>query len=327
MATDRRGCRECQIIGRRGELCGWIKCCCRRGGSGDSFDFATGADGIAVSPWTAESYKVLDGRLPVVLLGTGLTMVDALIGLDSAGYHGPVIAVSRRGLVPRPHAPGAALTIAVQDIPVAAPISRQAAWLRALARQPSFNWRDLVDGVRPHVPTLWRAMSLQEQNRFLRHARPWWDVHRHRLAPEIGNWLRDMQRNGRLRVLAGALCSATPLPDGGFQLEVRRRSQSNERLVAARLIDCRGFTTAPLESANPVIQHLLQAGLAAPHPNGLGLRTSDDGFITGPEGRVTPWLRALGPVRRADLWESTAIPEIRAQAVRMAAEIATSFPK
>jgi uncharacterized NAD(P)/FAD-binding protein YdhS len=61
---------------------------------------------------------------------------------------------------------------------------------------------------------------------------------------------------------------------------------------------------------------LLDAGLAAPGPLGLGLATD-------PDGRCSEGVYALGALRRGELWETTAVPEIRVQADAIAATIAT----
>ena len=55
-----------------------------------------------------------------------------------------------------------------------------------------------------------------------------------------------------------------------------------------------------------------------PHPLALGLDTAADGAVRDARGRASETLFALGPLRRGELWESTAVPEIRAQAHALA---------
>jgi fatty acid desaturase len=59
------------------------------------------------------------------------------------------------------------------------------------------------DGLRPHLPALWNRLPPEEKSRFLRHVRPYWDVHRHRMAPEIARRIADLQQSGHLSILAG----------------------------------------------------------------------------------------------------------------------------
>ena len=79
-------------------------------GSHHSADFgilATGHDarsktsGCYVDAWTAPSDAGVDPGAKVLIVGTGLTMVDYVLSLDACGHTGPIIAMSRRGLLPR----------------------------------------------------------------------------------------------------------------------------------------------------------------------------------------------------------------------------------
>ena len=67
------------------------------------------------------------------------------------------------------------------------------------------GWREAIDGLRPSVQSLWRDASLAERQRFLRHLRPWWDIHRHRIAPEVATAVDRLVAEGRLSFLAGRI--------------------------------------------------------------------------------------------------------------------------
>src|SRR5262249_5437771 len=143
--------------------------------------------------------------------GTGLTMVDLVLSLDSAGHRGRTVALSRRGLVPRSHADFEPAPVEREEIPEGkvCPLWR---WLRQ--RSAQVGWRAAIDSLRPHSHLVWQSLDDEQQRRFLRHARPWWDVHRHRIAPEVARTIHRLIAEDRLQVIAGRIVSARSSEDG-----------------------------------------------------------------------------------------------------------------
>ncbi|HXZ15314.1 MAG TPA: FAD/NAD(P)-binding protein, partial [Roseiarcus sp.] len=160
----------------------------------------------AEQPWTPGSLEGLPQDASILVIGSGLTMVDMLLSLDRRGHRGPVVAVSRRGLLPSAHRLTAAHNFRSDEIPFGADLSKLLAWLRLRSAELTANgadWRSAVDALRPYTQRLWREMTLDQRRRFLRHARVYWEVHRHRMAPEIEQALGKLSRDGRLTVIAG----------------------------------------------------------------------------------------------------------------------------
>lgn len=273
-------------------------------------------------PWTAPA--PIDPGDTVAILGTGLSMVDHVLTLLNAGHSGPILALSRRGLLPRDHAPTRPLTLRLEDLPLGATASATLRWMRGLARlaeAPGGTWRDAVDGIRPHVRRLWRSLPQAERARFLRHAAPWWDVHRHRIPPASARRLTEALASGQLTILRGAHVAASPA-GGAIDLTWRPyRQREPQVLRVARVIDCRGLRGDPAATASPVIRDLLGRGAARVDPLRLGLDTDSDGRLKRQDGSTAWRIRAIGPVTRAAFWEITAIPDIREQAARMAADL------
>ena len=256
----------------------------------------------------------------VVVLGTGLTMVDQFQQLQSAGHRGRVTAVSRRGLLPQVHAPRHGTP---PDGAVIAMLAAQPS-LRALARtlrrqlQSAPDWRDVLDALRPHHRAIWMRLSPRERRAFLRHLRPWWDTHRHRLAPEVGALLDGAKASGRLRVVAAAVESIEP-NDDAIAVELRhRRSGSHEVLQAALVLRATGFELAVRPGCDPLLDALLAAGLVAPDPHGLGLQVDAHCRALDARGRPVDGLHVLGPMLAGQHWEATAVPDIRIDAATIA---------
>jgi uncharacterized NAD(P)/FAD-binding protein YdhS len=171
--------------------------------------------------------------------------------------------------------------------------------------------RAVLDTLRSELGALWRGLTHAEQRRFLRHLRPWFDSVRHRLPPEVGARVAALEAEGRLVRHAGRVASVAER-DGRVVVRYRPRGA---RALAELAVDVAIPTTGPVmdvrELDDALVRSLLASGNARPGPHGLGFATADDGAVRGPlEDRL--W--TLGGLRRGDLWESTAIPEIRAQA-------------
>jgi uncharacterized NAD(P)/FAD-binding protein YdhS len=185
----------------------------------------------------------------------------------------------------------------------------------------SGDWRSLFDSLRPEIQANWQGMDLEERRRFLRHLRPWWDVHRHRLAPILADRLEGW-RAGRLRIEAGRLMAVIER-GGGLEAHWRPRgARTLRREEIAWVINGSGPEGDPRESRSPLIQSLLAAGLARADPLGLGMDTAEDGRLIGADGVAHPRLFAIGPVARGALWEITAVPDIRIAARRLGRHLA-----
>lgn len=272
-------------------------------------------------PWAAGALDAVGPDEDVFLVGTGLTAVDVLLGLESRGWRGRVAAVSRRGLLPRTHGP--ASTEREASVPDGRLSQRLAAVRRRAATRP---WTEVMDELRPHGQALWLDASPTERRRFLRHLRPWWDVHRHRMAPEIGAAVDGWRDEERLAVAAGRLVSVHG-DDGGLSVTWRPRGQEAAvETRAGRLINCTGPQGDLSRAGEPLLDELLGAGAARTDPLRLGLDVDAEGRLMTSDGRVQTRVYAMGPLLRGLLWESVAVPEIRVQADRLAERLSVGRP-
>jgi uncharacterized NAD(P)/FAD-binding protein YdhS len=186
-------------------------------------------------------------------------------------------------------------------------------WLRK--RSAEVGWRAAVDSLRPFSHPLWQGLSEVEQRRFLRHARPWWDVHRHRIAPEVADIVARMIADGQLQVVAGRV-EAARKTDGGIEVTYRRRGARQSRSETfAYAFNCTGPLHSIARSKDPVLRSLLDAGQVKPDRLGIGLDVTDD-------CRAGARLWAMGPLTKGRYWEIIAVPDIREQAAEVAGDIA-----
>ena len=274
---------------------------------------------FAADPWgpagRAAIATAVAGNGDVLAVGSGLSMIDVALSLDAAGHTGKLVAVSRRGQVPRVHLE------TMSDVPSsdAAPsgsLRDLFRWVRA--RTGEIEWRDAVDSVRPRTHVLWQSLSLDDQRRFMRHARPWWDVHRHRIAPKAGEIVAAMIAEGRMEVLGGRVQSLVEA-DGGLVAVIRQRGAAAND-AARRFavgINCTGPLHAITHTRDAVLRSLLDAGLAEPDALGIGLKVDDGVRVIGADR-----LWAMGSLGKARYWEIIAVPDIRVQAAEVADAIA-----
>ncbi|WP_435169082.1 FAD/NAD(P)-binding protein [Falsirhodobacter sp. 1013] len=269
------------------------------------------------SAWSFQGAVDPDGR--VVIIGSGLSMVDQTLSLLNAGHRGEIVSISRHGLLPLAHGEVLPHPVPVEP-PLGAEISALLHWGRALATEAEArggSWRDAVDSIRPHVHRIWRDMSLTQRRRFLRHAAPWWGVHRHRIPPASWDTLRDALIREQLVIRRGTFERAER-STGQRLAHVHHRDGTTARIPAARIIDCRGILRDLEAHGSPLIRDLLARGTARIDPLRIGLDVALDARLIDRDGRPVDRILALGPVSRAAFWEITAIPDIREQAARLA---------
>lgn len=283
-------------------------------------------DGIpAVQPWAEDALHNLSADLPVLLIGTGLTMVDMALSLDRLGHRGKITALSARGLLSQVHRPVQPVVVPAPDIPIGTELSELISWVRKLCTSVTDqggDWRSVIDALRPHTQRIWRAMSVLQKQRFVRHARAHWDVHRHRLAPEVQTQLSGLRAAGRLEIVAGRIADAEKR-NGAVTVKMVRRGQSeSETRNFARVVDCAGQIHDPRQSTNPLIRSLLARGAARPDPLNIGLDIDEQYSLIDASSRRSNRVRAIGPLTRAAFWECIAIPDIRIQCAELTALIA-----
>ncbi len=251
-------------------------------------------------------------------------MADVVIHLQDQGHAGPIEVVSRRGLQPNVHARTEfwPAFIDPQRPPATAlALLRLVRWEAAAARREGVDWRAVIDSLRPNLIPLWRTLPLSEQKRALRHIRPYWDTHRHRIAPEIDDRLHTVRRQGRLRFLAGSLVAARTTR-AALEIDIRQRGSGEiETLCADWLVNCTGPTTDYERINDPLLRALLYKGLAKPDELGLGLEVTGDCKVIRASGEPHGRVFATGPLTRGAFWEMLAVPELRLQAPEVARRI------
>jgi uncharacterized NAD(P)/FAD-binding protein YdhS len=265
-------------------------------------------------PWAPEALHGVRAARRVAILGSGLSAVDVALSITAANPAAEVSAISRHGWLPRAHLPGRPPAPRALALSAGCSLEQIVATVtRAAAAEPD-AWRAVVDGLRPSTTALWQGLTPAERVRFERELRPYWEIHRHRLAPTSAERIRELSADGRLAVHSGGVGSVRAGVGGRVCVEL----SDGGRLDADVVVNATGPLRTVGACSNPLLRRLLASGRARPDELGVGIATSPDGALLDFQGAVSRRCFTLGPPRRGELLESTAIPEIRQQAAALA---------
>ncbi|MBD2213225.1 FAD/NAD(P)-binding protein [Nostoc linckia FACHB-104] len=278
--------------------------------------------------WSTDAISNLRPDDSILLVGTGLTMVDAVVALNQQGFRGKIHAVSRHGLTPQSHQ----ATIYYPEYLDLQTAPKTARGLLRLVRREiktaaiyGYDWRAVIDAMRPLSQQLWQTLPLAEQQRFLRHVKAYWEVYRHRIAGEIAELLDSTLQSGQLNYYGGRIQSCQEV-DNAIEVKIcERRTQAEIVLQVNRIVNCTGSNCNYKRLENLLVTSLQAQGLIRPHALSIGIDTAANGAVINAQGKVSDILYTLGTPRKGDLWETTAVPEIRSQAAALAQELLKSL--
>ena len=266
----------------------------------------------------------------VLLVGSGLTMVDAALRLAALRPRVRNIHVlSRHGWIPEAQ-PSTPLPAIKPDVVGALEAARGSTRqlvrafraLTASVDSAGGDWREVLAIARGQLSAQWRALDPAQRARFLRHVRPSWEVNRHRVPAGPLSAVRSLARNGVLDVHAGRLEEANELDDA-IEVIWRPRGATRTRAwLVDRIVNCTGPECRAARVADPLVQSLLSSGIIRPDPHSLGIDIADDGRPIAREGIPVDRLYYLGPWLRARDWEATAVPELREHSAALARSLA-----
>ena len=274
-------------------------------------------DRVVDDPWGDRARAAIADTVArqddVLIVGTSLTMIDVALSLHFAGHRGRILALSRRGKIPLGQEMERAPAFEPKELPHPK-IRSIARWLRSNAKK--VGWRAAVDSLRPHSHHLWQALPLSEKRLFLRFGRPWWDIHRHRIAPAVATKVEELLESGQLEVAAGQLVDVR---DVGNCVDIRYRRRGHVEVEPARrfgyIFNCTGPLGDISRTRDPLLRQLLDSGDAKPDELFIGLAVDA-------QSRVSERLWALGTLTKGRYWEMIAVPDIRDQAAAVAEDIA-----
>ncbi|SDE49811.1 Uncharacterized NAD(P)/FAD-binding protein YdhS [Belnapia rosea] len=283
---------------------------------------------IVLNPWAEGALAAVRATDDVLILGTGLTMADIVASLELRGHRGRITAVSRRGLLSRPHErPISGAWGEFAEAPSQSALDllrrvRAAVITAAAAGQP---WQAVIRALVRDARVVWAALPEEERLRLLRHLRPYWDVHRYRAAPPAERAVHSAREDGRLEVLAASLIDISSA-EGRIDVALRPRGMSMLHRIRRR-VDAVVLAIGPAHRAavasNPALASLAAVGLLHRDPYALGVHVDRLSRVLNSEGQPDDTLLAVGPLARGTFGELVGLPHVTEHAAAVAGHVAS----
>jgi uncharacterized NAD(P)/FAD-binding protein YdhS len=300
---------------------------------------ATGNQGSAFSSslWASHTRPARDPEAiakvqkdqSVLIIGSGLTMIDTVLDLDRRGDATVIHTISRNGLLPQPYAPASKLELPDLDHLPDSNLRKALRLFRNAVREHEKNggdWRDIFHAIRPSTPSLWQELSPKDKVKFLRLLSPFWEVHRHQCPPETLDRVKALIASGKLVQHRGTIVTVEKSGTGvRMGLAARNRNAATRWIQADHVFDATGPARDIDTIRQPLIQNVLRRGFLKPDAHRLGAETAADYRAIGRDNKPSRWLFVVGPMLRARYYEATAVSELRLHAATLAARIEQSL--
>lgn len=288
-----------------------------------------GHPGLIANPWQNGALAQVAPDDRVAIIGSGLTMSDVVASLHRQQHRGEITAFSRRGQLPRANLSGSDESYTL-DYSQPQPASARG-WLHRVRQEVkqaaalNLPWQLVLDDIRRNGQRIWQSLSLHEQQRFLHHLRPWWDVHRYRIAPQVSQILNQQQASGQLSLLAARLMGAEAVGNN-LQLTLRRRGAQSEIRVVEKVIVTTGPAHNALLKSNALLRQLHGDGVIQPDPLALGIQVNALSQTLNAQGDANPHLYVAGPAARGRFGELMGLPQVAEHAESVARQLLSTTP-
>lgn len=273
-------------------------------------------------PWDPAMYDAIPDGSSVFVIGTGLSMVDVAVHFYRTGRKGKLYALSTRGLLPARHELGHTYPAFHDEVLGTKNVSELVKTVRRhaqLANQDSSDWRAVIDSLRPVTQSVWLSLPLKQQRQFMQHVSRYWNVARHRMPPEAAEIINEMQASGRLDIYRGRLKT---IEHDGDEFEITFLNDGRLQTVTAdALVNCIGSESNYQKIDSPLVRSLIERGYLETDALSQGVNATPDGRLIARSDVDAPEIFTLGTALKGILLESTAIPEIRAQAAELASRL------
>lgn len=270
------------------------------------------------SPWREGVFESIGDEDAVLIIGTGLSMVDVVLKLAYSDHAGKIQAISTRGLLPAVHKLGHTYDSFADEL---RPMSRITDILKSVRRHikkaesQGSDWRAVIDSLRPVTQEVWLNLPISEKRYFMQHLSRYWNVARHRMPAEAADVLERLQSEGRLEILKGRLQKITA--NEKFHVEFRSNA-AEQRLDTDAIINCIASESNFAKLDSKLVENLFGRGYIRSDALNFGIDALPNGSVVGQNGARSEVIYTLGTALKGTLWETTAIPEIRTQARQLA---------
>lgn len=273
------------------------------------------------NPWKKNAVEGLNDKDKILIIGTGLTMVDNVLSLLDNGFKGKIYSLSTNGFFPLSHKKRKPYTGILDElhppysIPVLYNLFRK--HIKYVLSQ-GITGEAVVDAIRPKTQEIWMSLSLDDKIRFMSHIRHLWGVARHRLPKEVYDKMQELISSGSLEILGGRIQDIEESNSNIKVIYKDKRTQTIKELFVNRVINCTGPKTDINKINDELVKNLIKRGLITADELKLGINALPDGTIIQKDHSVSTKLFTIGTLLKGVLWESVAVPELRTQTQSLA---------
>ncbi len=279
------------------------------------------------NPWNEDYLKNIPLNQNILLIGTGLTMVDSVLSIKKTVFTGKIFVVSPKGYTPAPHGKSDNYPDFYSEIKDRSMLEIFSTVRKhfKIAESKNISWRAVVDSLRPHVQKIWVELSDKGKQQFISHIRHVWGVARHRLPVVTHQEIFNLKESGQLEIIGGRLLDMQVINESTIVSVRLRKSSEIRKLTVGRVINCTGPQTNYIELKDELVVNLLIGKIIFASDLKMGIQTTLTGRVLQEGSKPSNDIFAIGSLLRGVLWETTAVPEIRIQAESIAKQIIDSI--
>jgi uncharacterized NAD(P)/FAD-binding protein YdhS len=282
------------------------------------------------NPWIREAVQHVIPNLPVLIVGNGLTMVDTVLGLKENGFNGEIYSISPKGFNILPHRHNGLkyekLVEELSDDMSLREIYQLVSKHIKAVREYGVSAEPVIDSLRPHTQRLWKGLSDEEKAFFMSRLRHLWGVARHRIPLHTYDKIQQLRIDGKLHIQSGRIVDFVEQSNAIEVSYFDKKEGSTKSLLVSRIINCTGPETDLRKVENSFLKNCLLKGDIVQDALKLGINTNTETFqVKKSDGTYHSNLFTLGGNLKGELWESTAVNELRIQSERLAEELKVVF--
>ncbi|HLT23834.1 MAG TPA: FAD/NAD(P)-binding protein [Ignavibacteria bacterium] len=274
------------------------------------------------NPWKSEAVSNLSGEGDILIIGSGLTMADTVLSLRENGFKNKIYCITRSGYNVLPHRHGGmAYSGLLEEIEEPFEIEKLFSLFRKhikRMREFGLSAEPVIDSIRPITQKIWQKLTIEDKKKFLYHLKHYWNVARHRLPTHVADEIQKLRLNRKLIIYRGRVIDINKEGSDISVRFLRKRDRSENTLTVTRIINCSGPIYDITQTSNTLLKNLFSGGLIQPDELDLGLRTDTHGALINSQNKISGSFYTLGGNLRGLLWETTAVPELRVQAEKLA---------
>lgn len=283
------------------------------------------------NPWKIESVKDTKKNTAVLIIGNGLTMVDTVLGLLEQGFKGEIFSISPNGFNILPHRHnGLKYTKLTEELSEGLHLFELVKLVNKhirMVREYGVSAEPIIDSLRPHTQKIWRSFSEKDKELFMFRLRHLWGVARHRIPLHSYDKIQQLRFDGKLHINSGKIIDMNET-EKGIQIDYfDKKEHARKNIQVSRVINCTGPETDFLNLDKSFLKNCVLKGILVQDNLKLGISTNIDTFqVIDAKGELHRNLFTLGSSLKGELWESTAVNELRGQADKLAEQLKVKSP-